>query len=136
MEFLDKRIHQQSEPEENDKRSVLRSWRGIDWIELERQIEDSALPVGAIVQYVIQKIDLPKKRLEQQILHVWEILVDEQIKKHAKPAFIRGGVLYINVDSSSWLTELHRYHKARLEQLLKDALGTKVIKKIELRLGD
>lgn len=118
----------------DDRRQVLHAWRGVDWVQLEREAQDATVPVGDLVKRILRELDLPRKQLMAEILKVWDLIVDPRIRQHARPLALRKGVLYIGVDSSTWLFELHRYHGRQILNQLQAAFGGVEIKRIEFRI--
>jgi len=120
---------------EDDRSRVLALWRGCDWVALEREMEDRAVRVGDLLPQLLRKLDLPRRRVEREIFHVWDKLIDPRIREHAHPAAIRQGTLYIQVDSSVWLAELHRFHRQEILRRLQEAFGPELIREVRFRLG-
>jgi predicted nucleic acid-binding Zn ribbon protein len=84
---------------------------------------------------VVKSIGLDKKRSDLEILKVWNNLIDPTITKHAQPANIAKGTLFVNVDNSAWLDEIVRYRRKEILHRLQTAFGKDVIQKISFRIG-
>ena len=61
--------------------------------------------------------------------------VDPNIVAHARPAGIRRGTLFVNVDSSVWLDEIVRYRRREILERLQNSFGRELIRRISFRLG-
>ena len=54
---------------------------------------------------------------------------------HAQPTGLRNGTLFVTVDSNVWLTEIVRYRRHEILELLQHAFGSQLIRKISFRTG-
>jgi hypothetical protein len=72
-----------------------------------------------IVQTVIGRISAGLPR-EQQILQIWDRLLNNEEKRHSSIIKIQKGQLEVGVDSSVWLYQLKLKKKTLLEQLQKE----------------
>jgi len=70
-----------------------------------------------------------------EIVRVWSRLLDPNLVAHAQPAGLRHGTLFVNVDSSVWLSEIVRYHRREILTRLQQAFGASTIARISFRLG-
>jgi len=52
-----------------------------------------------------------------------------------QPAGLRKGTLFVNVDSSVWLSEIVRYRRKEILDRLQHSFGREIIKKISFRVG-
>ena len=73
--------------------------------------------------------------LEAEVVKVWNNLIDPVIAAHAQPANLHTGTLFVNVDSSVWLTEIVRYRRKEIIERLQHSFGKSVIQKISFRIG-
>ena len=55
--------------------------------------------------------------------------------KHAQPANLHKGTLFVNVDSSTWLAEIVRYRSKEILERLQNSFGKAVVQKISFRIG-
>ena len=88
-----------------------------------------------MIPNVVKNIGLDKKRADLEILKVWNNLIDPTITKHAQPANIAKGTLFVNVDNSAWLDEIVRYRRKEILHRLQTAFGKDVVQKISFRIG-
>ena len=54
---------------------------------------------------------------------------------HAQPAGLRKGTLFVNVDSSVWLSEIVRYRRKGILDRLQHSFGREIIARISFRVG-
>ena len=54
---------------------------------------------------------------------------------HAQPANLAKGTLFVNVDSSVWLSEIVRYRRKEILDRLQNSFGKNVVQKISYRIG-
>jgi len=93
-----------------------------------------ALPTRPVVP-VLSGLRLEQRRAEAEIVRVWNSLLDPNIVAHAQPAGIRNGTLFVNVDSSVWLSEIVRYRRKEILDRLQHSFGRYVITRISFRIG-
>ena len=70
---------------------------------------------------------------EYSIYLIWNDAVGANIAKHAAPKYFNQGVLTIEVDSSTWMTEL-KFMKKDLMKNLNEKLGVKKVKDIAFKI--
>ena len=70
---------------------------------------------------------------EYSIYLLWQDAVGANIAKHAAPKYFNQGVLTIEVDSSTWMTEL-KFMKKDLMKNLNEKLGVKKVKDIAFKI--
>ncbi len=116
-------------------RRVLSQWRGVDLTPLEIAQADNSKAAGKLVSQVLGGLKMDQKRAEIEIVRVWNNLIDPTLVAHAQPAGIHKGTLFVNVDSSAWLSEIVRYRRKEILDRLQHSFGREVIKKISFRVG-
>jgi hypothetical protein len=72
---------------------------------------------------------------EYRILGQWEKTVGRVIAGHARPVAVRGGKLFLNVDSPAWMQQLSMLKPEIIEKVNR-GLGKETIKGITLNLGE
>jgi predicted nucleic acid-binding Zn ribbon protein len=95
----------------------------------------TARAAGSLIPKVFSDFRMEAKRGEIEIVKVWNSLIDPNIAAHAQPAGLRNGTLFVNVDSSVWLSEIVRYRRKEILDRLQHSFGREVIKKISYRIG-
>jgi predicted nucleic acid-binding Zn ribbon protein len=78
---------------------------------------------------------MDSRRAEIEVVKVWNHLIDPNIVAHAQPANLRKGTLFVNVDSSVWLSEIVRYRRKEILDRLQHSFGREVIARISFRVG-
>src|SRR5208283_1753583 len=86
-----------------------------------------ACRVGDVLPRVTKDLHLDQRRAEAEIIKVWNSLIDPNIVTHAQPAGIRNGTLFVNVDSSVWLSEIVRYRRKEILDRLQHSFGRNLI---------
>jgi len=89
-----------------------------------------------VLQRVLKKLGLERKLREAKIAQDWAGIVGSKIAGHSKPTGVRGKVLFVNVDSSVWLSELNNFFKLEMLDQINKQLGEKRIKDIRFRIGE
>ena len=72
---------------------------------------------------------------EAEIVKVWNDLLDPIVTAHAQPANLHKGTLFVNVDSSVWLSEIVRYRRKEILDRMQHSFGREMIRKISFRIG-
>jgi predicted nucleic acid-binding Zn ribbon protein len=114
---------------------ALAQWRGVDLSPLETARAVRARAVGDVVSRLLSDMRLDDRRAEAEIVKVWNSLIDPNIVAHAQPAGLRKGTLFVNVDSSVWLSEIVRYRRREILDRLQHSFGKNVIQRISFRVG-
>ena len=83
----------------------------------------------------LKDLKLDSRRAEAEVGKVWNELIDPNVTAHAQPAGVRNGTLFVEVDSSVWLSEIVRYRRKEILDRLQHSFGKSVIQKISFRVG-
>ena len=114
---------------------VLSQWRGLDYAPLEVARATPARLPGEVLPALMKDLRLDSRRAEAEVVKVWNDLIDPVVTAHAQPANLHKGTLFVNVDSSVWLTEIVRYRRKEIIERLQHSFGKSVIQKISFRIG-
>ena len=117
------------------RQRVLAQWRGVDLAPLEAAQIGRARRVGDVLPRVTKDLHMDQRRAEAEVVKVWNSLIDPNIVAHAQPAGIRNGTLFVNVDSSVWLSEIVRYRRREVLDRLQHSFGRNLIQRISFRVG-
>jgi predicted nucleic acid-binding Zn ribbon protein len=91
--------------------------------------------VGDLMPTVLKNIRWDRRRMEAEILRVWNQLLDPSISAHAQPTGLARGTLFVTVDSSVWLDEIVRYRRKDILDRLQHSFGREQIARISFRTG-
>jgi hypothetical protein len=130
-----KRIPPRGPGKSSSRQRVLAQWRGMDLAPLEIAQTVRARSTGSVLPNVLSGLRMDQRRGEIEILRVWNQLIDPNIVAHAQPAGIRKGTLFVNVDSSVWLSEIVRYRRKEILERLQHSFGRELVQKISFRVG-
>jgi predicted nucleic acid-binding Zn ribbon protein len=114
---------------------VLAAWRRVDLAPLEAIDQRPARPLSAIVPEVLARLRLDQRRLEAEVVRVWNQVLNPTLTAHAQPTALRHGTLFVSVDHNVWRDELVRYHRQEILERLQQALGPDVVTRISFRVG-
>jgi hypothetical protein len=117
------------------RQRALACWRGVDLAPLEKAHGSSAKSVGAVLPKVLTGFHLENRCTEAEVVKVWNNALDPNIVAHAQPVGLREGTLFVNVDSSVWLSEIVRYRRKEILARLQHSFGAQFIARISFRLG-
>jgi predicted nucleic acid-binding Zn ribbon protein len=115
------------------KQRALAEWRGIDLTEEEKARERREKSSGQLMPGVLQHIRIEARRAEAEIIKVWNEVMDPSVTAHAQPAGIHKGTLFVDVDSSVWLSEIVRYRRHEILNRLQLAFGKELIARVSYR---
>lgn len=118
-------------PRRSARQRVLAQWRGVDLAPLEKAQQRSALRMADLTQRVLKK----ELQLDGQVVKAWNDLLDPNLTAHAQPVGLRKGTLFVNVDSSAWLSEIVRYRRREILERLQHTFGRELVVKISFRIG-
>jgi predicted nucleic acid-binding Zn ribbon protein len=117
------------------RRRVLAQWRGVDLSPLEVARAVRARAVGDVLPKVMTDLRIEARQGEAEVVKVWNSLLDPTITSHAQPANLRKGTLFVNVDSSVWLSEIVRYRRREILDRLQHSFGKNLVQRISFRIG-
>lgn len=114
---------------------ALAEWRRIDLRPMEVAAASSARSAGDLMPQVLARLRLDQRVAESQIQAVWKRTIDPVITAHAQPAGLARGTLFVNVDSSTWLSEIVRYRRHEILERIQLVVGKAMVQKISFRVG-
>ena len=117
------------------RQKVLAQWRGVDLAPIEAAKAVRTRDAGKVVSKVLADLKMDSRRADIEIVKVWNSLIDPNITAHAQPHNLHKGTLFVNVDSSAWLSEIVRYRRKEILDRLQYSFGKNLIQKISFRVG-
>ena len=117
------------------RQKVLAQWRGVDLAPIETAKAIRARDAGKVVSKVLIDLKMDSRRADIEIIKVWNSALDPVIVAHAQPHNLHKGTLFVNVDSSAWLSEIVRYRRKEILDRLQHSFGKNLIQKISFRVG-
>jgi predicted nucleic acid-binding Zn ribbon protein len=117
------------------RRRVLAQWRGVDLSPIEAARAVRARRAGDVLPKVMTDLRIDARQGEAEVVKVWNSLLDPNITAHAQPANLHKGTLFVNVDSSVWLSEIVRYRRKEILDRLQHSFGKNLIQRISFRVG-
>jgi hypothetical protein len=117
------------------RRKVLAQWRGVDLEPEETARALRARGADQIVAKVLGDLKMEARRAEIEIVKVWNAALDPNLTAHAQPVGLRRGTLFVNVDSSVWLSEIVRYRRREILDRLQHSFGKNLVQRISFRFG-
>ena len=91
-------------------------------------------PIKDVITSLLESADLPFNPDDARIWEVWDESVGEAIAGHARPAYMKKGLLRVEVTDPIWLQELE-FAGENIRQKLNENMGREAVSKIEFRLG-
>lgn len=117
------------------RQRVLAQWRGVDLAPMEIARATPARRAGDVLPKLMKDLRMDARQGEAEIVKVWNSSLDPNITAHAQPANLHKGTLFVNVDSSVWLSEIVRYRRKEILDRLQHSFGKNMIQKISFRIG-
>lgn len=115
------------------RRRALQAWRRVDWTGLEKAWKPAALTASELVPQVLTHLRLEQRVAESQLLQLWQKIMDPLIAAHSRPVGLVRGTLFVEVDSSVWLSEIVRYRRTEIIERVQHAVGSEMVGKISFR---
>jgi predicted nucleic acid-binding Zn ribbon protein len=66
-------------------------------------------------------------------VRVWNSIIDPAIAEHAQPVGLAKGTLFVDVDSSVWLSEIVRYRRKEILDRVQSSFGKDMVVRISFR---
>jgi len=117
------------------RQRVMAQWRGVDLAPQEIARAFRARSSNDLMPAVLSELRIDKRRMDAEVVKVWNNLLDPTIIAHAQPTGLRKGTLFVTVDSSVWLSEIVRYRRKEILDRLQHSFGREFISRISFRLG-
>ncbi len=96
--------------------------------------KDQFTSIKDIISSLLKDPSLPFNPADARIWEVWDEAVGPGIAGHARPSWIRKGLLRVEVSDPIWLQELE-FISDDIRERLNERLGGKRIKRLEFRLS-
>jgi hypothetical protein len=135
MFYRPKRSWPLGPPRLSQRQRALAAWRGIDVSASEIARQSRAQSAGSVMPRILSDLRIDNRRAEAEIVKVWNSLIDPETVAHAQPVGVRKGTLFVNVDSSAWLSEIVRYRRKEILDRLQHSFGRDLIARISFRIG-
>lgn len=94
---------------------------------------NSAESISTILKRVIKKGHLSKMK-EASIKMGWDGFVGKEVARHTAPAFLKKGILFVQVDSSAWAYELSTHLKSIILKNINEGMGEDLVKDIHFKV--
>src|SRR5438874_57334 len=121
-------------PKLTPRQRVVAQWRGTDLAPLEATQALRAKPVLAFLPALQTELRMDRRRMEAEVVKVWNNLLDPALLAHAQPTGLRKGTLFVAVDSSVWLSEIVRYRRKEILERLQHSFSRDFIARIPFRV--
>ena len=106
-----------------------------DLAALERERAWTPKSAAQVVPATVERFGLARPHNFDEILKVWNDLLDPTLTAHAQPTAHQRGTLFVTVDSSVWLDEIVRYRRKEMLSRLQSAFGQEMIARLSFRTG-
>lgn len=96
-------------------------------------VENGGIPVSKLVEAVLKSMRLDDQLRMGRLETEWRNIMGPAVAAHTRPGRLNDTELIVFVDSSVWLSELHR-SRVRMLANLQKAFGTARIRSLRLQL--
>jgi predicted nucleic acid-binding Zn ribbon protein len=91
--------------------------------------DGNAQHIGQAIRQLLNRYNLKAKFDEANLLGSWERLAGKPVAKRTKKLYIRGKVLFVELESPSMKNDLN-LHKGQIIEILQKEFGKDVVKEI------
>jgi predicted nucleic acid-binding Zn ribbon protein len=91
--------------------------------------EGNTQHIGQAIQQLLSRYHIKAKFDEANLLNSWERLAGKPVAKRTKKLYIRGKVLFVELDSPGMKNDLN-LHKAQIVDILQKEFGKDVVKEM------
>jgi predicted nucleic acid-binding Zn ribbon protein len=88
--------------------------------------------LGDVLAGVIDEMGLRKKLDEARVVEAWEATAGPQVRDVTERAWVKGGRLYVKIQSAAWRQEL-QMQRGRWKERLNNELGRALVDEIVFR---
>lgn len=96
--------------------------------------QDGGIPIGNALALLVKQLDVQKDAKTGRLEDDWERLAGKVVAAHTRPGPLMKQELVVYVDSSAWLSELHRTSRSTLLAALQKEFGPALIRGLRLQL--
>ena len=93
------------------------------------------LSLRPAISRIFQKMDNKAGSLILKISKRWSFLAGKNIASHSCPGRLDNNILYVYVDSSTWLVEIKRYHSAAVLSKIQNEFGRGTVKDVRYQVN-
>jgi predicted nucleic acid-binding Zn ribbon protein len=91
--------------------------------------EGNTQHIGQAIQQLLNRYHIKAKFDEANLLNSWERLAGKPVSKRTKKLYIRGKVLFVELESPSMKNDMN-LHKGQILEILQKEFGKDVVKEI------
>ena len=91
--------------------------------------------IKLILKNLSQKRELNSVFTCYRIIKIWQDAVGPRIARHSHPKRLQNNTLWVEVDSSVWMQQLH-FMEEQMKEKLNQMMGSSMIEKIRFKLGE
>ncbi|MCD6353435.1 MAG: DUF721 domain-containing protein, partial [Proteobacteria bacterium] len=91
--------------------------------------------IKLILKNLSQKRELNSVFKCHRIIKIWQDAVGPRIARHSQPKRLQNNTLWVEVDSSVWMQQLH-FMEEKMKEKLNQMMGASMIEKIRFKLGE
>ena len=89
---------------------------------------------GAIAG-LFKNLDGQTGSILRKISAKWKIIAGEKVAAHSRPGRLNENILYVYVDSSTWLAEITRFHSDDILRKIQNEIGSVTVKGLRFQVN-
>lgn len=93
------------------------------------------LSLRAAITQLFTRLDSQTGSAVQQIQSKWKIIAGETIAAHSCPGRLNENILYVSVDSSTWLAEITRFHSDSILRKIQKEISPGTVKGVRFQVN-
>ena len=93
------------------------------------------LSLRSAIARLFTKLDSQTGSAVQQIQSKWKLIAGEMVAKHSCPGRMADNVLYVYVDSSTWLAEITRFHSDDILRKIQNEIRSVTVKGVRFQVN-
>lgn len=93
------------------------------------------LSLRPAITRIFTKLDSQAGSGIHKIQTKWKIIAGEAAAGHSRPGRLAGDILYVYVDSSSWLAEITRFYSENILRKIQDEIGPGTVKGLRFQVS-
>ena len=93
------------------------------------------LSIRNSITQVFKNIEEHKSSPIRKIQDQWELIAGGIVAGHSRPDRLMGDILYVFVDSSSWMQEIARFHGNDIVQQIQERIGPGLVRQARFQVN-
>lgn len=93
------------------------------------------LSLRPAIDRLFTKLDSQAVASIHKIIAKWKVMAGETVAAHSSPSRLNENILYVDVDSSTWLAEISRFHSREILRRIQKEIGADTVKGLKFQVN-